>query len=292
MNHEILLNELLYIEEHRSCMNYLNQAESGFKYIELDQEIFIQKECACWNYLLIFLDGEFIISQDQFKKRKFNAGTMVLLPKMSTFSGWGSDGAKLVALSFETPPGSCDMFILQSLSEICKTIQYDFQATEIRYPLAPYLDVLTYCLKNGMSCRHLHELMEKELFFLIRGFYTKEEIAGLFYPIIGQDFLFKKMIIENYQKAGSIEELISISNMGRSSFFTKFKTVFGITAKRWIVKQQNLKILDEAMHPGATVKELMAKFMFDSQSHFTQYCKQNFGCTPRQLIEHNDLENQ
>lgn len=100
------------------------------------------------------------------------------------------------------------------------------------------------------------------------------------------------MIIENYQKAGSIEELISISNMGRSSFFTKFKTVFGITAKRWIVKQQNLKILDEAMHPGATVKELMAKFMFDSQSHFTQYCKQNFGCTPRQLIEHNDLENQ
>ena len=292
MRDEILLNKLFYIEEHRSCRNYLNQVESGFKYIELEQEIFIQKECACWNYLLIFLDGKFIISQDQFKKRMFSAGTMVLLPKMSTFSGWGSCDSKLVALSFDTPPGSCDMFVLQSLAGICETIKYDFQATEIRYPLAPYLEVLTYYLKNGMSCGHLHELMEKELFFLIRGFYTKEEIAGLFYPIIGQDFCFKKMIMENYQKADSIETLISISNMGRSSFFTKFKNVFGMTAKRWIVKQRNRQILDEAMHPGATVKELMAKFMFDSQAHFTHYCKQHFGCTPKQLIEHYDIENQ
>lgn len=292
MNHEILLNKLLYVEEHRSCRNYLNQVESGFKYIELEQEVFIQKECACWNYLLMFLEGEFVISKDQFKKRIFRAGTMVLLPKMSTFSGWGSSGAKLVAFSFDTPPGSCDMFVLQSLSGICETIKYDFQATEIRYPFPPYLEVLTFCLKNEMSCGHLHELMAKELFFLIRGFYTKAEIANLFYPLIGQDFLFKKTIIENYQKVDSIEALISISNMGRSSFFTKFKEVFGMTAKCWIVKQRNRKIVDEAMRPDITVKELMVKFMFDSQVHFTQYCKQHFGCTPRQLIERYRTKNQ
>lgn len=292
MSHEILLNNLLYVEEHRSCRNYLNPVESGFKYIELEQETFIRKECACWNYLLIFLDGEFVISQDRFKNRMFSAGTMVLLPKMSAFSGWGNCGAKLVAFSFDTPPGSCDMFVLQSLSGICETIKYDFQATEIRYPFGPYLEVLTFCLKNGMNCGHLHELMAKELFFLIRGFYTKEEIAGLFHPIIGPDFLFKKMIVENYQKADSIEALIALANMGRSSFFTKFKKVFGMTAKRWIVKQKNCRILDEAMRPGVTVKELMVKFMFDSQIHFTYYCKQHFGLTPKQLLEQYRTENQ
>ena len=292
MDHEILLNKLLYIEEHKSCRNYLNQVESGFKYIELEEEVVIRKECACWNYLVMFLEGEFIISQEPFNKHTFNAGTMVLLPKMSAFSGWGSSGSKLVALSFDTPPGSCDMFVLQSLSGICKTMKYDFQATEIRYPLTPFLEVLTHCLKNEMSCGHLHELMGKELFFLIRGFYTKEEIAGLFHPIIGQDFHFKKMIIENYQKVDNIEALIDISNMGRSSFFTKFKNVFGMTAKHWIVKQRNRKILDEAMRPGITVKELMTKFMFDSQAHFTNYCRQHFGCTPKQLLEYYHTENQ
>lgn len=290
MDHDILLNKLLYVEEHLSCRNYLSQVDSGFKYIELEQELFISKECACWNYLLLFLDGEFIISQNQFNKRKFSAGTMVLLPKTSVFSGWGSSGAKLVALSFDTPPGSCDMFVLQSLSGICETIKYDFQATEIRYPVAPYLEVLTFCLKNGMSCGHLHELMAKELFFLIRGFYTKKEIAALFYPIIGRDFLFKKMIIENYRKVDCIEALIDISNMGRSSFFTKFKDVFGMTAKRWIVKQKNHEILNEVMRPDVTVKELMVKFMFNSQVQFTQYCKQHFGCTPKQLIERYRIE--
>ena len=122
MGRKILLNKLLYTEEHLSCRNYLNQVESGFKYIELEQEVSIHKECACWNYLLLFLDGEFVISQDQFNKRRFSAGTMILLPKMSAFSGWGSSGAKLIALSFDTPPGNCDMFVLQSLSGICETI--------------------------------------------------------------------------------------------------------------------------------------------------------------------------
>jgi len=292
MGREILLNKLLYAEEHLSCRNYLNQVESGFKYIELEQEVTIHKECACWNYLLLFLDGEFVISQNQFNKRRFSAGTMILLPKMSAFSGWGSSGAKLIALSFDTPPGSCDMFVLQSLSGICETIEYNFQAIEIRYPITPCLEVLTFCLKSGMNCGHLHELMAKELFFLIRGFYTKKEIACLFYPIIGQDFLFKQMILENYQKADSVEALINISNMGRSSFFTKFKIVFGMTAKCWIVKQRNRRILDEAMRPDVTVKELMVKFMFDSQVNFTHYCKQHFGCTPKQLIEHYRIENQ
>lgn len=292
MENEIRLNELLYIGEHRSCKNYLEQVEFGFKYIELEQETFIREERSASNYLLMFLDGEFTISQDQFNTRTFNAGTMVLLPKMSTFNGWGSSGAKLVCLSFELPPRSCDMFILQSLSGICGTIKYDFQATEIHYPLMPYLEVLTLCLKSGMSCKYLHELMEKELFFLIRGFYTKEEIASLFYPIIGEDFYFKKMIMENYQQVASIESLISISNMGRSSFFTKFRNVFGMTAKQWIVKQRNRRILDEARRPGITVKELMAKFMFDSQPAFTFYCKQHFGCTPKLLIEHYCVEDQ
>lgn len=291
MENEILFNELFYIEEHRSCRNYLDQVEFGFKYIELERETFIREERSSSNYLLMFLDGEFTISQNQFNTRAFNAGTMVLLPKMSTFNGWGSNGAKLVVLSFELPPRSCDMFILQSLSGICGIIKYDFQATEIRYPLMPYLEVLTLCLRSGMNCKSLHELMEKELFFLIRGFYTKEEIARLFHPIIGPDFLFKKMIMENYQKVGSIESLIFISNMGRSSFFTKFKNVFGMTAKQWILKQRNRRILNEAQRSGMTVKELMAKFMFDSQSSFTRYCKQYFSCTPKQLIERYCVEN-
>ena len=286
MENERPLNELFYIEEHRSCKNYLDRVEFGFKYIELEQETFIREERLSSNYLLMFLDGEFTISQDPFNTRTFNAGTMVLLPKMSVFNGWGSNSAKLVCFSFEAPPRSCDMFILQSLSDISVTINYDFQATEIRYPLMPYLEVLTFCLRSEMSCKYLHELMGKELFFLIRGFYTKEEIAYLFYPIIGKDFYFKKMIMENYHKADSIESLISISNMGRSSFFTKFRNVFGTTAKQWIVKQRNRRILDEAQRPGITVKELMAKFLFESQPAFTFYCKQHFGCTPKQLIEH------
>ena len=34
MNKKSSLNNLLYIQEHRSCRNYLEKVENGFKYIE------------------------------------------------------------------------------------------------------------------------------------------------------------------------------------------------------------------------------------------------------------------
>ena len=292
MTKSLLLNELLYIDEHRSCRNYLKEVECGFKYIELEQDTHINEKCAKWNYLLLFVEGEFIISMNQFKKHKFSKGSMVLLPKHSKLKGWGSSGAKLISLSFDIPKGSCDLLILESLADICHTMNYDFTPTLIRYPIFPYLDTLSYCLKNKMNCGHFHELMEKELFFLIRGFYTKEEIARLFYPMIGQDLSFKKMVIENFQTVDNINDLITISNIGRSKFFTKFKNVFGMTAKQWMLKQKNIRIIGKSMQPGITVKELMQECMFDSQPYFTLYCKQHFGCTPVELIRKNQSENQ
>lgn len=288
----LLLNELLYIDEHRSCRNYLKEVECGFKYIELKQDTHISEECAKWNYLLLFMEGEFTISLDQFKKHKFTKGSMVLLPKCSKLEAWGSSGAKLISLSFDMPKGSCDLFIMESLADICHTMKYDFAPTSMRYPIFPYLETLSYCLKNKMNCGHFHELMEKELFFLIRGFYTKEEIARLFYPMIGQDLSFKKTVIENCQKVNNINDLITISNMGRSNFFTKFKNVFGMTAKQWMLKQKDLRIINISAQPGITVKELMQECMFDSQPYFTSYCKSRFGCTPIELIRKNQTENQ
>ena len=292
MTKKLLLNELLYIDEHLSCMNYLKEVEHGFKYIELKQDTHLLEECTSWNYLLMLIEGELRISSTPGKEQIYTSGDMVLIPKMSTLEGWGSKGVQLVSLSFDIPRGSCDIFALQSLSDICRTIHYERKPVRMRHPLHSYMDVLLHCLKNGMNCGHLHELMEKELFFLIRGFYAKEEIAYLFYPIIGQDLSFKKMIIENYRKVGSIDELVVSSNMCRSYFFIKFKQEFGMTAKQWIVKQQNLQIINAAMQPGISVKELMNTFMFDSRAHFTLYCKRHFGCTPKQLIIKYQAENQ
>lgn len=157
---------------------------------------------------------------------------MILIPRSSRLKGIGENGSSLLSMFFDMPEGNCDKLILQSLSELCNNIEYDFSPIRIHYPLTPFLEVLTHCIKNGMSCAHLHTLMQREFFFLLRGFYEKREIATLLHPIIGKEIDFKDFVMRNHTKVDNIEQLISL-RPGKSSFFSKFNEVFGMTAKQW-----------------------------------------------------------
>lgn len=278
-------SKLLYIEEHLSCQNYMTAIETGFKYFEFDRNTEFEEEGTNKNYLLFFLKGDFIISCNQFHNKTFRAGDMILIPRSSRLKVTAEADSILLSMFFDIPENNCDRLILQSLSVICNNIEYNFSPIKIHHPLPPFLEVLTNCIKNGMNCSHLHNLMQQEFFFLLRGFYKKQEIATLFYPIIGIEMNFKDFVLQNYTKVDNIEHLISLSNMGRSRFFTKFNEVFGVTAKQWMLKQKNQKILEKLTKPGVCIKDVIEELGFDSPIYFNRYCKQHFGCTPKQLIK-------
>ena len=250
-------NKLLYIEEHLSCQNYMTTIETGFKYLEFDEITEFEEEDTNKNYLLFLLQGDFSISCNQFHNRPFHAGEMILIPRSSRLKGRAQAGSGLLSMFFDMPENSCDKLILQSLSELCDSIDYKFEPVGIRYPLTPFLDVLIFCIKSGMSCAHLHNLMQREFFFLLRGFYEKREVATLLHPIIGKEMDFKDFVIHNHNKVDSIEQLVELSHMGRSRFFSKFAEVFGMTAKKWMLKQKDQQILKKMTEPGICIKDVI-----------------------------------
>lgn len=67
-------SELLYIEEHLSCQNYMTTIETGFKYLEFDKNTEFEEDTTSKNYLLFFLKGDFTITCNQFHNRSFHAG--------------------------------------------------------------------------------------------------------------------------------------------------------------------------------------------------------------------------
>ena len=102
---------------------------------------------------------------------------------------------------------------------------------------------------------------------------------------------FKDFVIRNHTKVDNIEQLISLSNLGRSRFFSKFNEVFGMTAKQWMLKQKNQRILEKMTEPGVCIKDAVEELGFDSQSNFNRHCKLYFGCTAKQLMERCQTEN-
>ena len=126
-------SELLYIEEHLSCRNYMTTIETGFKYLELDEITEFEEEDTNKNYLLFLLQGDFSISCNQFHNKPFHAGEMILIPRSSRLKGTGENGSSLLSMFFDMPENSCDKLILQSLSGICDHIEYDFNVVFIYY---------------------------------------------------------------------------------------------------------------------------------------------------------------
>lgn len=80
-------SELLYIEEHLSCQNYMTTIETGFKYLEFDKNTEFEEDNTSKNYLLFFLKGGFTITCNQFHNRPFHAGEMILIPRSSRLKG-------------------------------------------------------------------------------------------------------------------------------------------------------------------------------------------------------------
>ena len=64
-----------------------------------------------------------------------------------------------------------------------------------------------------------------------------------------------------------------------------------MTAKQWMLKQKNQRILEKMTEPGVCIKDAVEELGFDSQSNFNRHCKLYFGCTAKQLMERCQTEN-
>lgn len=142
MNKKSSLNNLLYIQEHRSCRNYLEKVENGFKYIEFShEEVILEKEIS-WNYLLFVLEGECVINCNQFRERLFQANCMVLLPKTAMVEIKVIAGTRLLSLSFDVPLNVCDKFILQSLTGLCNNVSVrKWYRQFVTFPASPIMSI-------------------------------------------------------------------------------------------------------------------------------------------------------
>lgn len=280
-----VLTDLLYIGEHLTCNHYKAEVGSGFIYRELKQGSVFGSGQTPSYHLLIVLAGRCLIRYEEFPERELHAGEMILIKRLSGYQAEVLEPMTLLTMSFEALLSGCDKLVLESYYSYRANIVYDFRPTPVRHPLPPFFDLLLYYLRNGMSCAHLHEMKHKELLLCLRGYYTKEELTYLFYELIEKILDFRKFVYDNYQKARNSSDLIKLSNMSPSAFNRRFKREFACTPAKWLLKRKCEQIMWYAVSPEITIDHLVERFEYTSVESFCNFCKVNFGCTPKQLLE-------
>lgn len=280
-----MAGDLLYVQEHLSCRHYVSDYRCRFKYREESENTVFEYDSK-HHYMLLFIEyGQVAVDCNEFKGRRFGGGQMVFIPKGSEVRVVSTEPVGVLTCTFDAMNNVCDKFNLHSYWPLCKEIAYDFEPVDVSPQLNTFLETVRYYLKEGINCEHFHEMKQQEMFLVLRWFYPKEVLARLFYPIIGNSIDFKALVLENYLKVDSVAQLADLSHMGRRRFDTVFKDEFGMPPRQWMLRQIAKHVKFHLLEPGATISDVMYKFNFNSPTHFTRFCRQQFDCTPTELME-------
>lgn len=287
------ISKLQNPNEHKTCSNFKVDIGTGFHLQTFHSGETLSLVLPQCNHLLFFRKGSVTLSCNEYVDKNFQPGEMVFIPSGATFYGTAHDDVEWINFAFNTPMSGCDKFKLQALRPLCEDISYHFDALPVRDPIPLFLELLTNCLKAGMNCMHLHALKHQELFLYINGFYTKAEVAQLFYPIIGKSLSFRETIVNLAAEAVTVTDLVEGTHMSRRTFQRKFLEEFNEPAKKWLQKRLSVRIMNSLMDPENTLKDIMYECGFSSSSSFNQFCQKNFGGSPseiRKKIVHTQMD--
>lgn len=275
--------ELLYAHEHLSCYNYEKGDRPRIERILL-------KKGQNWNVFpvdnktIFVIKGDLRFSFGGILNKEISAGKMFLLPAGREYKSRAIDECELLVMRLHNTKRLCDCFSLDLLLHEDKDeVKEDIHFLNINERVETFLSFLIACMTEGLKCTYFFELKAKEFNFLLRAYYTKQDLLRFFYPLLSNDISFSELVIKNHYKAKTVQELAELTHYSLSGFQKRFKKVFGVSAYHWMKDVRSKAIYHQINSTDKSLKEISDEYGFSSPSHFNDFCKANFGTTPGRI---------
>ena len=276
------MSKLLYVHEHLQCKNYLSDDKYTFSKYRLNKGELISIN-SLNQYLFVFLlSGNLELSHTDGRKIKLEAGKMYSLGFDPSILVNLLRDSLIILLAFDRPQILCDEFNLIGLNKYLPKEDSPVRSLPIKEQMTGFLNTMQMYLDNKMLCRHLQGIKQSEFFFIMRGFYTKEENAMFFYPIIEKNNSFKSLVKEKANGAETVKDLAAACNMTTKTLTRKFKESFNETPKQWLLTRKKQQVKIEVLRAD-NFKELQGKLGFSSYTHLNEYCIKQFDKSVKEL---------
>jgi len=306
--------QLLYAQEHLSCPNY----DSG-EYPSIEEVRVAAGEVRQLfphvNKLVFVLEGHAEYSAGQVQRYPARKGYIFFLASNRSLWYKALEDTRLLIIRLLGEIRFCDCFSVEDLykmkdgklkikSEKFKEWTVDneklsansHQLTaknekpfhlEVNGVMEKYLDMLNLCHEAGLRCRYYHEGKIRELMYIFRAFYTKEELQRLFAPALAADARFSQRVMSSYSRYGNLSEIASAMNYTVSGFEKKFRKVFGCSPYSWMIRQKAQEAWHCVMTDDLNLKEIAGRFGFSSTHSFNNFFVKHFGVTPDRARQKN-----
>jgi len=277
---------VFYVDEHTTCSHYITDYNIGFKSCQIKQGEFIIPSNTDNHCLFFLINGQVVLEYES-QTFTIKKDTVWFIPMSSDYKISAKTDSTLIINYFNKPIDLCETTALEDLAILLDQKSHQTTMLKMNKPLKKLLSTVIFYMNEGVYCKHFHEIKQKELFYTLRYFYTKRELAGLFAPIISKDLDFKNIVLANYLNVSSVKELAQICNYSLSSFNRIFKNNFNENPYSWLQNQKIKYIAGRLSDKSIPLTQIIDEFRFSSPSHFTVFCKKHLHLTPSQYRKQN-----
>lgn len=275
--------ELLYKNEHQSCLFYSEAQSAIFKLSRISEgeRLELLKKN---NYIIFILSGSLRVTFGEYPNHLFNEGEFLFLPMNYVSECTALKESEVIVLTYDSHVTLCKRVALDSLNEYKKETQFEFKGLKMNSPLKNYLTLLKTYLKEEMNCSNLHKIKQEEFFSLLRAFYTKEELSNFFYYSLALSIPFKEKVANHYSvNIKNARALADMCGYSERVFNRMFHEHFGKPPYQWMLDSKSKHVKTRLTQKEINFKTIIDEFGFSSPSHFTNFCKKYLGDTPMQL---------
>lgn len=269
-----------YLEEHKVCFNYEIGNEPLIELIE-------GKADACGklflnNHIVLYVvNGEVAFSYNSYSDVLVSENQMYFVPIGSELTYKSTAGFKCFMFRLEDQIRFCDCFtgpmLKKKLINIKKESPFVLSANQL---IRSFVDGVECLLAHKMFCRIFFDYKRKELLYMFRGFYTKDELALFFYEGLSDNITFSSEVVRNFRRFSTVSALAESLHYTVSGFEKRFKKTFGVSPSKWMREQKSREIYRDVCSSKLNFKQISDKYNFSSTSTFSDFYKTTFGETP------------
>ena len=280
--------ELLYKNEHFSCQHYCHSEKPD---IEVIKTVMGDKgnSLVTENEIVCVIEGHIRYCFND-TTHEGTKGTMLFRRARIDYTYETLTDSKIVIFRINKPITLCNSYSIEKLYKLkdeqpenILTAEEKASVLEINERVWHFLEGVIDCTTEGIKCQHWFESKTKELFILLRAYYTKEILYDFFNSILSPDMVFSDYIHKNWLQFRSVNKLADSMNMTPKQFSTRFTSIFGQTPYRWIIENKAKIAYLEITSTKLPFKQIALDNGFNSDTQFTRFCKEKFGKTPTEL---------
>lgn len=275
------MNEL-YVKKNLNCFNFERNIHPTLEIYRKQKDEIEHKDF--YEVTLAYaLEGSILFSYGSYIDEALNAGELLIFVPGTHVRMKAAEDSFLLFFQLKGTTKLCDCVTVEMFFSINQKEPPHIPKTIAKKPIVDFFTGFIERMNDGLKCLYYLEVKIKELLFLLRGYYSRDELVYMFSPLTGNDALFSLFVYQNFNSVSNVQQLIAKSPYSMSGFKKKFARVFGEPPAVWMKKQKAKNIFHDLHSSDLTIKEICFKYDFSSISGLNNFCKQQFGNPPGRI---------